>query len=77
MGASAAPFGTRMTVNNLTPSRIGIMASRRTWSNAPVTGSNSTGVSLGSSSYAIGVCGGTSGAASLWATAIPVAECDQ
>ncbi len=69
MGAPRAPFGTRMTVNNLTPSRIGIMASRRTWSNASVTGLNVTGVSLGNSSYVIGVCGRTSGAASLWASA--------
>jgi len=30
MGAPRAPFGTRMTVYSLTPSRIGIIASRRT-----------------------------------------------
>src|SRR4029078_4846903 len=46
MGAPLAPFGTRMTVCSLTPSRIGTMTSRRTWSNASVTGANFAGVSL-------------------------------
>ena len=47
IGAFFAPFGTRVTVWSLTPSRIGIITSRRTWSNASVRGVNCAGVSLG------------------------------
>src|SRR6476619_6921781 len=54
MGADLLPralFGTRMTVCSFTPSRIGIITSRRTWSKAPVTGVNVRGVSLGNCGY--------------------------
>src|SRR6476619_7547129 len=57
MGADLPPralFGTRMTVCSFTPSRIGIITSRRTWSKAAVTGLNMRGVSLGNCGY----CGG-------------------
>src|SRR5450830_504233 len=48
MGARFAPFGTRMTVCSFTPSRMGIMTSRRTWSKPTKVGVSFAGVSLGS-----------------------------
>src|SRR5208282_184813 len=55
MGASFAPFGTMMTVCNLTPSRMGIITSRLTYSKLSVTGTNLAGVSLGKAGYVVGV----------------------
>ena len=54
MGARRAPFGTRMTVCSFTPSRIGIMTSRRTWSKPSLVGTSFAGISLGSD----GTCAG-------------------
>src|SRR5688572_17157862 len=51
MGAPRAPLGTRITVCSLTPSRIGIMTSRRTWSKLSTAGCRVAGVSLGRSGY--------------------------
>src|SRR5712692_120471 len=47
IGEFFAPLGTRMTVCSFTPSRMGIMISRRVYSKLSVTGSNLAGVSLG------------------------------
>src|SRR5215213_6381993 len=46
MGAPFAPLGTRMTVCSFTPSRMGIITSRLTWSKPWYVGSNFGGVSL-------------------------------
>jgi hypothetical protein len=48
IGAFLVPFGIRMTVFSFTPSRIGIISSRLTKSNASLWVSNLSGVSLGS-----------------------------
>ena len=48
IGARVAPFGTMTTVWSFTPSRIGIITSRFTWSKVAVTGWSVAGVSLGS-----------------------------
>src|SRR4051812_18193226 len=47
MPALLAPLGTRMTVCSFTPSRIGIIISRRTKSKLEVCDSTCAGVSLG------------------------------
>src|SRR5439155_1764886 len=47
--------GTRITVWSLTPSRMGIMTSRLTWSKPSWVGSNFAGISLGRSLYVAGV----------------------
>src|SRR5262249_29741184 len=41
----------RITVCSLTPSRIGIITSRRTWSKPLFVGSNLAGISLGSAEF--------------------------
>src|SRR5215475_13551839 len=47
MGALFAPLGTRITVCSFTPSRMGIITSRLTYSKPSLVGSNFCGVSLG------------------------------
>src|SRR5436309_2780495 len=47
MGAGFATFGTMITVCSFTPSRIGIITSRRTYSKPLFVGLNSCGVSAG------------------------------
>jgi hypothetical protein len=47
IGAGLDPFfGMTMTVCSLTPSRIGISTTLRSWSNASVTGEKVLGISL-------------------------------
>src|SRR5271167_4669702 len=64
MGARRALFGTRITVCSLTPSRIGIIASRLTKSNASVAGVNFSGISLGRSGA--GACASAIDVSSTW-----------
>src|SRR3954447_7467874 len=51
IGARRAPFGTRMTVCSLTPSRIGIITFRRVKSYSSAGRCSRAGVSLGSCGY--------------------------